>query len=106
MTTAIPQRRGSFFQNKTFIPKVICLAVKITPETETFGYDQLHRLSSIDSQTITYADNGNITQMPGVGTMEYGNSGKPYRVTMLTPTGAAVGNFRYRVLKTDFTYSK
>lgn len=56
MTTAIPQRRGSFFQNKTFIPKVICLAVKITPETETFGYDQLHRLSSIDSQTITYKE--------------------------------------------------
>ena len=25
--------------------------------------------------------------MPGVGTMEYGNSAKPYQVTMLTPAG-------------------
>lgn len=28
--------------------------------------------------------------MSGVGTMQYGNSAKPYQVTLLTPTGAAV----------------
>ncbi|SEA53048.1 hypothetical protein SAMN05216331_1815, partial [Porphyromonadaceae bacterium KH3R12] len=28
--------------------------------------------------------------MPGVGTLTYGNSAKPYQVTMLTPTGTAV----------------
>ena len=28
--------------------------------------------------------------MPGVGTMAYGNTAKPYQVTMLTPTGTAV----------------
>ena len=58
--------------------------------TETFGYDNLNRLSSIGAQQITYTANGNITQMPGVGTMEYENSAKPYQVTMLTPTGTAV----------------
>ena len=58
--------------------------------TETFGYDNLNRLSSIGAQQISYAANGNITQMPGVGTMEYENSAKPYQVTMLTPTGTAV----------------
>ena len=34
--------------------------------------------------------NGNITSMPGVGTLAYENSAKPYQVTMLTPTGTAV----------------
>ncbi|RNC63649.1 RHS repeat-associated core domain-containing protein, partial [Proteiniphilum sp. X52] len=28
--------------------------------------------------------------MPGVGTMAYGNTAKPYQVTLLTPTGTAV----------------
>ena len=59
-------------------------------KTESFGYDNLNRLSSIGTQTITYADNGNITQMPGVGTMTYENAAKPYQVTLLTPTGSAV----------------
>ena len=58
--------------------------------TETFGYDNLNRLSSIGTQQITYAANGNITQMPGVGTLSYENTAKPYQVTMLTPTGDAV----------------
>ena len=52
--------------------------------TETFGYDPLNRLSSMDSRQISYANNGNITQMPGVGTIEYGNSGKPYRFLYYT----------------------
>ncbi len=59
-------------------------------KTENFGYDNLNRLSSIGAQTITYADNGNITQMPGVGTMAYENAAKPYQVTLLTPTESAV----------------
>src|SRR5690625_204576 len=59
-------------------------------KTETFGYDNLNRLSTIGSQQISYAANGNITAMPGVGTLAYENSAKPYQVTMLTPTGAAV----------------
>ena len=58
--------------------------------TETFGYDNLNRLSTIGTQQIGYAANGNITTMPGVGTLEYKESSKPYQVTMLTPTGTAV----------------
>src|SRR5690625_1915862 len=42
------------------------------------------------SQQISYTANGNITSMPGVGTLAYENSAKPYQVTLLTPTGAAV----------------
>ena len=56
----------------------------------------------MDSRQISYADNSNITQMPGVGTMEYGNSGKPYRVTMLTPTGTAVPVREQSVTYTSF----
>ena len=57
---------------------------------EIFGYDNLNRLGSIGSQQIAYAANGNITQMPGVGTLSYENTAKPYQVTMFTPTGDAV----------------
>ncbi|WP_313381371.1 FG-GAP-like repeat-containing protein, partial [Proteiniphilum saccharofermentans] len=59
-------------------------------KTETFGYDHLNRLSSMGGQTLSYAANGNITQMPGVGTLAYGNTSRPYQVTMFTPTGTAV----------------
>ena len=55
--------------------------------TETFGYDNLNRLSSIGQQQITYAPNGNITQMPGMGSMQYNHADRPYQVTMLTPDG-------------------
>ena len=59
-------------------------------KTETFGYDNLNRLTNAAGQAIGYAANGNITSMPGVGTLAYENSAKPYQVTMLTPTGTAV----------------
>ena len=59
-------------------------------ETETFGYDGLNRLVSIDGRTISYASNGNITGVDGVGTMSYGNSSRPYQVTSLTLEGDVV----------------
>ena len=71
-------------------------------KTETFGYDNLNRLSSIGTQQIGYAANGNITQMPGVGTLAYGNTDKPYQVTMLTPTGTAVPVREQSVTYTSF----
>ena len=52
--------------------------------------DNLNRLSSIGQQQVTYAPNGNITTMPSVGSMAYGNTAKPYQVTALSPTGEAV----------------
>lgn len=59
-------------------------------KTESFGYDNLNRLSLIGTLQVGYAPNGNITTMPGVGTFEYGKADRPYQVTMLTPTGTAV----------------
>lgn len=53
--------------------------------TESFQYDNLNRLISAGGNTITYGDNGNILQKPGIGTLVYGNANKPYQVTGLTP---------------------
>ncbi|HBX19631.1 MAG TPA: type IV secretion protein Rhs, partial [Porphyromonadaceae bacterium] len=70
--------------------------------TETFGYDNLNRLTNAAGKGITYAANGNITSMGDVGTMEYGNTDKPYQVTMLTPTGDAVPEREQTVTYTSF----
>jgi len=58
--------------------------------TESFGYDNLNRLATINGQQMGYADNGNVTAMPGIGTMEYRYADKPYQVSTLTPSGNAV----------------
>lgn len=58
--------------------------------TETFSYDSLNRLSAIDSAQITYADNGNILSMPGVGTLTYGNAERPYQVSAFTPAAESI----------------
>ncbi|MGI6073564.1 MAG: RHS repeat-associated core domain-containing protein [Fermentimonas sp.] len=71
-------------------------------KTETFGYDNLNRLDKIGTQQIGYDLNGNITKMPGVGTMEYGNTNKPYQVTMITPTGKAVPIREQNITYTSF----
>ena len=60
--------------------------------TETFSYDNLDRLVSssgntADTRTFTYANNGNITQMGGLGTLSHNDSGHPYRVTGGDVTG-------------------
>lgn len=49
--------------------------------TEIFSYDKLNRLCAVNGNPIGYADNGNLTSMPQVGTFLYGNEDKPYAVT-------------------------
>jgi len=58
--------------------------------TESFQYDNLNRLTNVAGSAIVYGAIGNITQLPGIGTMDYTNAAKPYAVTMLTPEGNAV----------------
>ncbi|MHC1731055.1 MAG: RHS repeat-associated core domain-containing protein [Bacteroidales bacterium] len=58
--------------------------------TENFQYDNLNRLSMVSSNAVTYSPSGNLTYLPGTGTMAYGSTTKPYAVTMLTPDGNAV----------------
>mgnify|MGYP004559542351 CR=1 FL=1 len=54
-------------------------------QTEQFGYDSLNRLTSIGNRVIAYANNGNITSIGGVGTMDYVTSSRPYQITALHP---------------------
>lgn len=57
----------------------------VNGQTETFGYDNLNRLVAIGSRQIGYDSKGNILSMDGVGTMTYGSSLHPYRITTLLP---------------------
>ena len=73
--------------------------------TETFAYDSLSRLVSssgntADTRTFTYANNGNKTQMTGLGTMSYSDSNHPYRVTGGDVTG--MGSLSYSAAYTAF----
>ncbi len=55
-------------------------------KTESFGYDDLNRLTDNNGKSISYSDNGNITSMESVGAFTYGNSAKPYQVTSVSLT--------------------
>ena len=70
--------------------------------TEIFSYDHLNRLTNAAGKTVAYSANGNITSIAGVGTMEYTHSGKPYQVSMVTPTGDAVPAREQTVTYTSF----
>lgn len=59
----------------------------VNGQTETFSYDCLNRLVAIGSRQICYDSRGNILSMDGIGAMTYGNTARPYQITMLTPEG-------------------
>jgi len=59
----------------------------LSGQTETFGYDSLNRLVSMGSRQITYAANGNILSIDGVGDLMYDGPISPYRLGALTPEG-------------------
>ena len=54
-------------------------------KSEQFVYDSLNRLTAMSSQTVSYSASGNITGISGVGTMAYGDSSQPYKMTSFTP---------------------
>lgn len=73
--------------------------------TETFSYDNLDRLVSssgntADTRTFTYAANGNITQISGLGTLSHSDTNHPYRVTGGDVTG--MQNLSYSAAYTAF----
>ncbi|MDO5665847.1 MAG: RHS repeat-associated core domain-containing protein, partial [Bacteroidia bacterium] len=71
-------------------------------KTETFGYDHLNRLSSMGTQQISYADNGNITQMPEVGALLYKNSAKPYAISEIALSRDAIPLREQQITYTSF----
>jgi RHS repeat-associated protein len=70
----------------------------LTGATESFAYDDLHRLVRADTGTATttvgYDALGNITQKSGVGTYAY-RSSRPHAVTETTPAGGPVRSYGY-----------
>ena len=62
----------------------------VNGQTETFSYDGLNRLVAIGSRQIRYDSRGNILSMDGIGSMTYGNTARPYQITMLTPEGTGL----------------
>ena len=52
---------------------------------ELFQYDDMNRLTRMNAHQVTYADNGNITSIAGIGNMAYDDSSHPYRITSFTP---------------------
>lgn len=51
---------------------------------EDFEYDNLNRLISFGGKRVGYDNKGNITQLSGIGTLEY-NSSRPYAVSNVLP---------------------
>ena len=73
-------------------------------QAESFAYDALDRLVSVNGRTVTY-DNptGNITAIGGVGTMTYGNAAHPYQMTGMTPVADSLISFgTQRITYTSF----
>lgn len=62
----------------------------VNGQAETFGYDNLNRLTAIGGRQISYSDNGNVISMDGVGTMSYDNGSRPYQITSLHPVDDAL----------------
>ncbi len=63
-------------------------------QSESFTYDTLGRLVSINGRTVTYENpTGNITAIGGVGTMTYGDPYHPYRITGMTPVADSLVSF-------------
>lgn len=63
-------------------------------QTESFTYDSLNRLISMNNRPVTYDNaSGNITAIGNVGTMSYGNTSHPYQITALSPAADSLVSF-------------
>ena len=74
-------------------------------QTETFGYDSVDRLTSVQHgsttvMTLTYGANGNITSKTGIGTYSYGT--KPHAVTSVTNSGSLIDSNTQSITYTSF----
>lgn len=57
---------------------------------ESFGYDNLNRLTTYGGQTAGYSPNGNLINKPDIGSFDYATSGKPYAISTATPATNAI----------------
>jgi RHS repeat-associated protein len=73
---------------------------KTRSKTESFGYDQLNRLTDYGSYTANYDAKGNLTGKTDVGTFYYTNSSKPYALS-----GADLASNAVPLRNQNITYS-
>ncbi|MBQ3636703.1 MAG: VCBS repeat-containing protein [Bacteroidales bacterium] len=70
---------------------------------ETFGYDNLNRLTSYARRKSTYAPNGNLLSKTDVGTLGYDDTQRQYAVTKVVPASDAIPLREQRVKYTSFS---
>lgn len=78
--------------------------------SESFGYDNLNRLTSFGGKTVSYDVKGNITSKTDAGTFAYANTQKPYAVSEVTVAGnnipTRLQNITYNSFKRPNTISE
>ena len=60
---------------------------------DTFSYDNLGRLTSVNSGSIIYDDKGNLLANTDVGAMSYSDDEHPYRITQMSTGNSALIRF-------------
>lgn len=70
--------------------------------TESFGYDNLNRLTSYAGKTAVYDVKGNITSKSDVGTFEYALAQRPYAVSGVNLSGNGIPTSTQEITYTSF----
>ena len=74
--------------------------------TESFGYDNLNRLTSYAGKTATYDLKGNITGKSDIGTLKYALAEKPYAVSEAVLSGNGIPARSQNITYTSFRRPK
>lgn len=78
--------------------------------SESFGYDNLNRLTSYSGKTATFDVKGNVTQKSDAGTFGYTRTDKPYAISEATISGNSIPvrsqNVTYNSFKRPNTISE
>lgn len=71
--------------------------------SESFGYDELNRLTSFGGKNTSYDSKGNITGLSDIGSFDYDISQKPYAVSGVTLTSPKIPERNQDVEYTSFS---
>lgn len=70
--------------------------------SESFGYDELNRLTLFKGNTVAYDMKGNITGKSDVGSFSYDIADKPYAVSKITTTASSIPSWKQTISYTSF----
>ena len=69
---------------------------------ETFGYDNLNRLTSYADKSASYDEKGNIISKSDIGTLDYSLSQKPYAVSSINLSSNGIPTWNQDITYTSF----